>query len=147
MRDAFAVKDLDRLHYFVGVEVHHQHSALILTQRKYAMDLLQRAGMLKCTPTSTPMTVVDKLSAHEGTILSIVDATRYRSVVGGLQYLTLTHSDLSFVVSKVWQYLHAPRDTRRTSIKRVLRFVKFTVSHGLTLCASDTFVSMFSDVD
>ncbi|KAK1677491.1 hypothetical protein QYE76_038339 [Lolium multiflorum] len=84
MSSAFAVKDLGSLHYFLGIEVHHQPSGLVLSQRKYAMDLLQCAGLLKCTPASTPMTVVDKLSAHEGALLSDEDATRYRSVVGGL---------------------------------------------------------------
>jgi histone deacetylase 1/2 len=85
MRAEFAVKDLGNLHYFLGIEVHHQSSGLILTQKKYAMDLLQRAGMLKCTPASTPMTIVDKLSAHDGVLISADDATRYRSAIGDLQ--------------------------------------------------------------
>ncbi|XP_051196547.1 uncharacterized mitochondrial protein AtMg00810-like [Lolium perenne] len=148
MRDAFAVKDLGTLHYFLGIEVRRQSSGIILTQKKYAMDLLQRAGMLKCTPASTPMTVVDKLSAHEGVLLSADAATRYRSVVGGLQYLTLTRPDLSFAVNKVCQYLHAPREPHWTAVKRILRFVKLTVCHGLTLRSTpDTLVSAFSDAD
>jgi histone deacetylase 1/2 len=146
MSSAFAVKDLGSLHYFLGIEVHHQSSGLILSQKKYAMDLLQRAGMLKCTPASTPMIVVDRLSAHEGTLLSVADATRYRSVVGGLQYLTLTRPDISFIVNKVCQYLHAPRDPHWTAVKRILRFVKFTVSHGLTLRRTPhSLLSAFSD--
>jgi histone deacetylase 1/2 len=148
MRDEFAVKDIGILHFFLGIEVHHQSSGIVLTQRKYALDLLQRAGMLKCTPASTPMTVVDKLSAHEGTLLSADDATRYRSVVGGLQYLTLTRPDLSFAVNKVCQFLHAPRDPHWTAVKRILRFVKLTVLHGLMLRrTSDTLLSAFSDAD
>jgi histone deacetylase 1/2 len=94
------------------------------------------------------MTVVDKLSAHEGTILSADAATRYRSVVGGLQYLTLTRPDLSFAVNKVCQFLHAPRDPHWTAVKRILRFVKLTISHGLTLRRTpDTLLSAFSDAD
>jgi histone deacetylase 1/2 len=148
MSSAFAVKDLGSLHYFLGIEVHHQPSGLVLSQRKYAMDLLQRAGLLKCTPASTPMTVVDKLSAHEGALLSDEDATRYRSVVGGLQYLTLTRPDISFAVNKVCQYLHAPRDPHWTAVKRILRYIKLTVCHGLTLYRTpDTLLSAFSDAD
>jgi histone deacetylase 1/2 len=148
MSSSFAVKDLGTLHYFLGIEVHHQSSRLVLTQKKYAMDLLQRAGMLKCTPASTPMTVVDRLSAHEGVLLSADEATRYRSVVGGLQYLTLTRPDISFAVNKVCQYLSTPRDTHWTAVKRILRFVKHTVSHGLTLHRTPhTLLSAFSDAD
>ncbi|XP_071685432.1 uncharacterized protein [Lolium perenne] len=149
MRSAFAVKDLGPLHYFLGLEVHQQPSGgLLLTQKKYAMELLQRANMLKCTPATTPMTVIDKLSASEGTLHSADDSTRYRSIVGGLQYLTLTRPDISFAVNKVCQFLHAPRDPHWTAVKRILRFIKFTVSHGLLLRrTSDTLLSAFSDAD
>jgi histone deacetylase 1/2 len=149
MRSAFAVKDLGALQYFLGIEVHHTSSGdLVLSQKKYAMDILQRANMLKCTPAVTPMTVVDKLSAYEGDLLSDADATRYRSIVGGLQYLTLTRPDISFAVNKVCQYLHAPRIPHWTAVKRILRFIKLTVSHGMTLRrTSDTLLSAFSDAD
>lgn len=57
------------------------------------------------------MNVIDKLSTSEGILLPLEEATHYRSVVDGLQYLTVTRSDLSFVVNKVCKYLHAPRCT------------------------------------
>ena len=38
----FAVKDLGRLHYFLGLEVLHSDSGLTLTQKKYSQDLLRR---------------------------------------------------------------------------------------------------------
>jgi hypothetical protein len=42
----------------------------------------------------------EKLSIHEGTPLGEKDATQYRSVVGALQYLTLTRPDIAFSVNK-----------------------------------------------
>jgi histone deacetylase 1/2 len=145
----FAVKDLGSLNYFLDTEVHHLATGgLVLSQKKYAMELLKRAGLLKCAPATTPMITTDKLSAHDGTPLSPDDATRYRSIVGGLQYLTLTRPDISFAVNKVCQYLQAPRDTHWTAVKRILRFVKLTVCHGLTIHrTSATLLSAFSDAD
>ena len=64
--------------------------------------------MINCKPASTPMSTTEKLSVYDGTPLGPEDATRYRSVVGALQYLTLTRPDISFAVNKVCQYLHAP---------------------------------------
>jgi histone deacetylase 1/2 len=94
------------------------------------------------------MTVLDKLSIHEGALLSADDATRYRSIVGGLQYLTLTRPDISFAVNKVCQFLHAPRDPHWTAVKRILCFVKLTVGHGLSINSTpDTLLSAFSDAD
>jgi histone deacetylase 1/2 len=49
----FALKNLGKLHYFLGLEVAHTASGLMLTQQKYYPDLLRRVGMLKCkTPTT-----------------------------------------------------------------------------------------------
>jgi hypothetical protein len=97
----FAVKDLGKLHYFLGIEVTHSPDGLALSQMKYSQDLLRRAGMLKCSSVSTPMSATEKLSAFEGTLLSSDDATFYRSIVGGLQYLVHTRPDISFAVNRV----------------------------------------------
>ena len=107
----FAVKDLGRLHYFLGLQVFHSDAGLTLTQQKYSQDLLRRAGMLQCKPATTPMSATDRLSALHGTLLSSDEATEYRSIVGGLQYLTSTRPDLSYAVNSVCRFLHAPRDT------------------------------------
>ena len=145
----FAVKDLGQLHFFLGIEVAHQsRGRLALTQKKYSLDLLCRAGMLKCKTSPTPMSSTDKLSAADGTLLSPEDATEYRSIVGGLQYLTITRPDLSFAVNRVCQYLHAPTDVHWSAVKRILRYVRLTVSFGLHLRPSCSGVlSAFSDVD
>ena len=65
------------------------------------MDLLRRAGMLKCKHAITLMSVTDRLSALDGDLLSTDDATEYRSLVGGLQYLTITRPDVSYAVNRV----------------------------------------------
>lgn len=36
----FAIKDLGRLHYFLGIEAHTQSNSLLLSQKKYILDLL-----------------------------------------------------------------------------------------------------------
>jgi histone deacetylase 1/2 len=68
--------------------------------------------MSQCKPVSTPMSSVDKLSATEGVKLGPEDSTQHRSLVGAMQYLTLTWPDISFAVNKVCQYLHAPTTIR-----------------------------------
>jgi hypothetical protein len=80
----FAVNDQGPLRYFLSIEVALVSSGLVLTQKKYVLDLLRHAGMLQCQPMSTPMTVSEKLNAHDGDLLSPEDATQYRSIVGGL---------------------------------------------------------------
>jgi histone deacetylase 1/2 len=127
----FAVKDLGTLHYFLGLEVSRSSAGLSLTQHKYSLDLLRRAGMLECKHASTPMSATDRLSAFDGDLLTSDDATEYRSIVGGLQYLTITRPDISYAVNRVCQYLHAPGTTHWSAVKRILRYIRLSASYGL----------------
>jgi histone deacetylase 1/2 len=84
----------------------------------------------------------------DGTPLGSEDSSQYRSIVGALQYLTLTRPDLAFSVNKVCQYLHAPTTEHWTAAKRILRYVKDTSKLGITFTkSSSTFLSAFSDAD
>jgi hypothetical protein len=144
----FAVKDLGKLHYFLGVEVASCPNGLVMTQKKYSLDLLQRAGMLKCAMTTTPMSTTDKITIVAGELLSSADATEYGSIVGGLQYLTITRPDIFYAVNRVCQYLHVPRDTHWSAVKRILRYIRLTVSYGLHIRPNPSGVlSAYSDAD
>jgi hypothetical protein len=90
LAEDFALKDLGELHYFLGIEVTKTKEGILLSQQKYANELLKRAGMIGCKVISTPLSTSEKLSAHNGELLGPNDATNFRSIMGGLQYLTLT---------------------------------------------------------
>jgi len=144
----FALKDLGNLHYFLGIEVSKNSSGIILSQEKYVADLLTRVGMNDCKASSTLLSVSEKLSAGEGDLLCPEDSRRYRSIVGGLQYLTLTRPDLAFAANNVCQYLHAPTTTHWTAVKRIFRYIKGTTNVGLQFRKeSSSAISAFSDAD
>jgi histone deacetylase 1/2 len=144
----FALKDLGDLHFFLGIEVKKVQNGLLLSQQWYAADILSRSGMNKCKEIDTPMLSTEKLSATVGTPLGPDDVTKYRSLVGALQYLTLTRPDICFAVNKVCQFLHSPTTVHWTAIKRILRYVQGTLTLGLTIKSSKSMiVSGFSDAD
>lgn len=94
------------------------------------------------------MSTSEKLSLHEGSLLGPVDATRYRSIVGALQYLTLTRPDIAFPVNKVCQFLHASTTEHWSVVKRILRYLKSCSKLGLKLSKSvSMMVSAYSDAD
>lgn len=97
------MKDLGPLHYFLGLEA---NGDLSLSQTKYIVDLLHRTKFADVKLVSTPSQTGKKLSLYDGEPLS--DLTEYRSVVGALQYLTLTRPDMSFAVNQVCQFMHQP---------------------------------------
>jgi histone deacetylase 1/2 len=148
LKKDFALKDLGDLHYFLGIEVKRDPDGLVLSQGKYAKDILSRSGMDKCKPADTPLPSNHKLSVCGGDKLGDADCTRYRSLVGALQYLTLTRPDISFAVNKVCQFLHAPTTTHFSAVKRILRYVRGTSNFGLRIRKSRCrIVSSFSDAD
>ena len=62
----FALKDLGELHYFLGIEVKKVDDGLLLTQGRYAADILTRSGMTKAKPVDTLLSVSEKLSISDG---------------------------------------------------------------------------------
>jgi histone deacetylase 1/2 len=147
-RHDFALKDLGPLHFFLGIEVKQTHDGLRLTQEKYAADILTKVGMIHCTSSPTPLSSSESLSLVQGDPLGPDDSTQYRSIVGALQYLTLTRPDISFSVNKFCQFLHAPTTSHWTAVKRILRYIKGTLKTGLTSRrSSSVLLSTFSYAD
>jgi hypothetical protein len=133
LRSEFALKDLDQLNYFLGIEVKPSSDGIVLTQEKYTRDILRRVDMQDCKAMRTPLPVDKKLSLSDGDPLTSDDATNYRSVVGALQYLTLTRPDISFSVNKVCQFLHAPTTAHWSAVKRILRYLHGTCGLGILI--------------
>jgi hypothetical protein len=57
LRSDFALKDLGSLNYFLGIKVSTLSSGLLLTQRKYAQELILKAGLKDCKATPTPLSI------------------------------------------------------------------------------------------
>jgi histone deacetylase 1/2 len=147
LQSDFALKDFGDLHFFLGIEVNKVANGIHLSQGKYTTDILQRVGMHTCKASPTPLSPSEKLS-KVGELLGSDEATRYRSIVGALQYLTLTRPDIAFSVNKVCRFLHAPSELHWTTVKRILRYLKGTLGLALHIRKSpSTLVSAFSDAD
>ncbi|GJY75004.1 ribonuclease H-like domain-containing protein [Tanacetum coccineum] len=91
--------------------------------------------MANCNLTRTLVDTESKLGSDGDPIF---DPTLYRSHVGGLQYLTFTRPDISYVVQQVCLHMHDPREPHLAALKRVLRYVHGTLDFGLQLYASNT---------
>jgi Reverse transcriptase (RNA-dependent DNA polymerase) len=95
----FSIKDLDTLYYFLGIEIVSSGTNLILTQTRYLTSMLTRANMIGAKSCTTPMQSRLKLSKTYD--ISLSDPHLYRTIVGALQYATITQPDLTFAVNKL----------------------------------------------
>lgn len=84
--------------------------------------------MLEAASVNTPTC---KLTKTRSPALS--DPHMYRSVVGALQYATITKPDFTYAVNKVCQYMAHPLEIHWVVVKRILRYLKGTLNHGLLL--------------
>ena len=62
----FQTKDLGKLKYFLGIEVTRSNSGVVISQRKYTLDILANTSMLDCKPVDTPMDSNVKLVPSQG---------------------------------------------------------------------------------
>jgi hypothetical protein len=146
LKQEFTMKDLGPLHHFLGVSVQHQTDRLFLTQRQFALNILERASMVDCKPILTPVDTQAKVSAKSGP--PVADPTHFRSLAGALQYLTFTRPDIAYAVQQICLHMHDPREPHLTAMKRTLRYLRGTLDYGLLLRHSGSSELMvYTDVD
>ncbi|GKC38428.1 ribonuclease H-like domain-containing protein [Tanacetum coccineum] len=108
---------------------------MFLSQLKYATEILERAGMVSCNPSRTPVDTEYKLGDDGYPVSYLI---LYRSLAGSLQYLTFTRPDISYVVQQVCLFMHDPWEPHFSAFKRILRYVRDTSDYGLQLFSSFT---------
>jgi hypothetical protein len=146
MESEFAVKQLGDLNFFLGIEMSQQPNGIILSQRRYILDILKCTNMSDAKPVSTPMATSVHLTAHDEEIFD--DPTLYRSTIGAFQYLHFTRPDIAFTVNRLSQFLQKPLLPHWQAAKHLLRYIKQTVNFGLHIQqSSSTSLQAFSDAD
>ena len=103
----FTIKDLGILHYFLGIEVNYIPKGIVLTQSKFAKELLKESGISTFKKVVTPLPMNFKLSTSEGNLLE--DPKPYKSLIGNLNFLTNTRHDLAFTVQNLSKFMQSPR--------------------------------------
>ncbi|GAA0154851.1 transmembrane signal receptor [Lithospermum erythrorhizon] len=108
LHSEFALKDMGYIHYFLEIEVTRSSQGIHLNQSKYISEVLEREKMDGTKPISNPLSSCTQLSTKIGD--PFLDQTLYKSIVGALQYVTITRLEISFSVNKACQIMHNPTD-------------------------------------
>nr|GEZ32868.1 ribonuclease H-like domain-containing protein [Tanacetum cinerariifolium] len=138
----------DEAHPFDTSPIHHAAipRPTHLSQKKYAVKILERAGMVHCNPRRTPVDTESKLG-DTGDMVAFGRIRDAFSVViyiidsltrGSLQYLTFTRPDISYAVQQACLHMHDRREPHLSALKLILRYVRGTLDYGLQLFSSST---------
>jgi len=134
------------MEYFLGLEVNQGEKGIFVSQERYAEEILNKFKMTNCNPILTLMEQGTKLSKFDGG--DRVDANKYRSLVGSLRYLTSTRPDLLLSVGIVSRYMEELSYSHWKVLKRILRYIRGTISLGLYYTKSDNYELVgYSDSD
>nr|XP_016513719.1 PREDICTED: uncharacterized mitochondrial protein AtMg00810-like [Nicotiana tabacum] len=118
----FKIKDLGKLHYFLGLEMLYKTDEVLICQEKFTMDLLKEYDCLTYSPVSSPLDSTIKLRSEDGALLS--DRGYYRKLVGKLNFLTNTRLDIAYSVQHLSQFMKTPREPHLKADIHVLRYLK-----------------------
>ena len=142
----FSVKDLSHACYFLGVELARSSHDLYLTQHKYTVDIIYDIFPLSASSTSTPLPKGLRLCTDDGALL--LDLAWYRRFVGRLLYLNFTHSDITFAVHQLSQFVGNPRLPHWDVPIHLLRYLKGSLFLGLFFLAHTSFsLKTFAEAD
>ncbi|KAG8640637.1 hypothetical protein MANES_13G070650v8 [Manihot esculenta] len=135
MMAEFEMSDLEKMHYFLGLEVVQSKMEFFVCQKKYVGEILDKFQMKDCNPASTPTEFGLKL--HKDLEGKKVDSTLYRQIVGSLIYLTGTRPDIMYAVSLISKFMESPTKMHLLAAKRILRYLQGTKDFGMFFKANE----------
>lgn len=142
LRALFPMKDLGPLHHF-GTVVSRSAIGMLLSQRQYTMEILERAGMTSCKPYQT---LADTQTKFSSTNAPVDDA--YRRLVGVLEYHTFTQPDITYVVQHVCLHMH---DLQNHILRQSSGFFATSttrqISYSFLVCTSSSKLIVYTDAD
>lgn len=122
------MKNIGQMSYFIGVEVNQINDGVFMSQKKYAELILKKFRMEYCMSVNTPAEAWMKLSVES--IRESANSTLFKSLVWSLRYLNFTCPNIIYEVGVVSRYMEKPKHDHFIEAKRILRYVKGTLTHG-----------------
>ncbi|GJS24703.1 retrovirus-related pol polyprotein from transposon TNT 1-94 [Tanacetum coccineum] len=129
-------------------KIHQSTRGIFINQTKYAYEILKKNGMTSCDSIGTNGLFLTKTALDADLNGTLVDQTKYRSMVGALMYLTASRPDIVHATCYCACYQAKPTEKHLTAVKRIFRYLKDSINMGLWYPKDTGFeLTAFSDSD
>ncbi|GJY25698.1 retrovirus-related pol polyprotein from transposon TNT 1-94 [Tanacetum coccineum] len=128
MKDKFEMSMIGEMKFFLGLQVHQSPRGIFICQSQYTKDILKKHEMEKCDTISIPMATTKLDADLQGTL---VDQTKYHSMIEGLMYLTASRPDFAFATFVCARYQARPTEKHLKEVKRIFRYLIQSINMGL----------------
>ncbi|GJV75182.1 retrovirus-related pol polyprotein from transposon TNT 1-94 [Tanacetum coccineum] len=128
MHNKFEISMTGGLKFFLGIQINQSPRGIFINQVKYAQEIPIKHVMTVCDSIGSPMATKHLDADLSGTL---VDQTKYCSMVGALMYLTASIPDIVHVTCYCARYQAKPTEKHFTAVKRIFWYLKNTVNMGL----------------
>nr|GEW75498.1 DNA-directed DNA polymerase [Tanacetum cinerariifolium] len=146
MKSRFEMSMMGEITLFLGLQVNQSPCGIFINQSKYVLKILKKYGMESYDLVGTPMEIKDKLDLDQNG--TPVDATKYRSMIGALMYLTSSRPDIVHATCLCAWYQAKPTEKHLKEVKRIFRYLWGIVNTGLWYTKDYGFELIgFSDAD
>lgn len=141
----FEVKEME-IGCFLGLEINRNaDGSIFVHQSMYAEKVLKRFNFDNCHGISTPS---DPNQPLHDFIESEPSNFAYRNLIGSLMYLAIgTRADIAHAVSVASRFLEKPTVVHERAAKRILRYIKKTLNHGIFYTQDRGGIKAYSDAD
>ena len=131
--------------FYLGLEIAQEKDGIKITQKGYIEKILKKFNMENANPVETPI-IKSSQNIEPGKAESKFP---YRSAVGALMYLMVgTRPDIAYAVGVASRSLENPTEDDIVKVKRIFRYLRGTVSHGIKYQADSVKgLEAYSDAD
>jgi hypothetical protein len=157
LKSNWEISKLGKPKYALGIAISCDHSncSISLSQTAKIDQIIEEYGQKDSHPVDTPMVTglqlrrPDKTAPVPSEIIKWADRTPYRSLVRNLMYIAVaTCPDISYAVGRLSSFLDCYRLEHWEAAIRIVRYLKGTCTHALTLGGKNSLALMgYSDSD
>nr|GFB90133.1 uncharacterized mitochondrial protein AtMg00810-like [Tanacetum cinerariifolium] len=132
--------------FFLGLQVNQSPCGIFINQSKYVLEILKKYRIESCDLVGTPIKIEDKLDLDQNR--TPVDATKYRSMICALMYLTSSRPDIVHATCLYARYQAKTTEKHLKEVKRIFCYLLGTVNMGLWYTKDSSFeLTGFSDAN